>query len=285
MLIAYVDESGHSSDPRCQFVGLGGLVARSDDWDNFQIAWQGALDEFIGGKPFHMRDFAYQHEGGMYGSWKESKRRAFFGRLVSAITDNGARASGCVVSLEHFELLDREHQAAFRDPYFMAFQEVTKGLSLAAIPKEFPYVPESVAMVYSRQESFGVTERGRAQKLWHLIQKESAWGQWMGSYTTSQPSDLLPLQAADLFAYELTKEFENWVNRPKDPMRWALKQIIKHEPGVLLIKFFNHAVMLQTLVESGAITFQGYAAVDLILASHGGMKDVRKILRNRASES
>jgi hypothetical protein len=40
------------------------------------------------------------------------------------------------------------------------------------------------------------------------------------------PGDLCSLQAADLFAYEPSHEFENRVKRPKDDMRWGLRQIV-----------------------------------------------------------
>jgi hypothetical protein len=284
MLTAYADESGHSVDPKCRFVGLGGLVAASEEWDKFEVEWQGVLDEFIDGKPFHMRDFTYRHEKSLYVGWDESKRRDFLGRLVGAIISSGARPSGCVVYLDHFEKLHADHRSAFRDPYFMAFQEVTKGLSLSAMPKYRSFVPEAVEMVYAYQETFGATEHGRAQQLWHLIQKESPWGQWMGAYRTSRPSKCIPLQAADLFAYELTKEFENWVGRPKDKMRWALRQIINQEKGTLLIKLFTLPVMLQTLIESGALNVQEDYSRDLSFAAYDSMNDVRQVLKQRAME-
>ena len=53
------------------------------------------------------------------------------------------------------------------------------------------------------------------------------FGKWMGGYGSSTPADTVQLQAADLFAYELAKEFQNIVTRPKDRMRWGLRQILR----------------------------------------------------------
>lgn len=282
MLTSYADESGYSSDPCCRFVGLGGLVAPSDGgWDKFEASWQKALDDFIPGHSFHMREYVVVPGIGPYEGWDERKRRAFMSRLIAAILESGARPVACVVSLDHFEMLRPEHQRAFRDPYYMALQEVTKGLSLSAMPKQVPFEPEKVAMVYAYQEEFGATDLGRVQQLWHLIQKEAAWGQWMGTYSSAMPKDVLPLQAADLFAYEITHEFELWLKKPGNGMRWPLKQIIKSQRDKsLLIKLFTFPVMIATLGESGA------TAPDEIfsLAARMDMRLSQDVLRERAEQ-
>jgi hypothetical protein len=49
----------------------------------------------------------------------------------------------------------------------------------------------------------------------------------MGEYDSQTPDEAVQLQVADLFAYEFSKEFENLRLRPKDSMRWALRQLIQ----------------------------------------------------------
>jgi hypothetical protein len=239
VFVSYADESGHSADPTCGFVGIGGLVATAENWENvFKLAWLATLNEFTQGRPFHMREFVLVPGVGPYKGWNESKRRAFMARLIDAIASSKARPVACVVSLEDFKMLRPEHQKAFRDPYFMAFQEVTKGLSLPGMPAIDRLYSEQVQMVYARQEEFGATPAGRVEQLWKLIKSEASWGQWMGGYESALPHEVPPLQAADLFAYEITHEFENWIKRPDSKMRWPLKQILKHETGKLLVKIF-----------------------------------------------
>ena len=73
----------------------------------------------------------------------------------------------------------------------------------------------------------------------------------MGSYTSDSPSNLTFLQAADLFAYELTHEFENRVNRPNDAMRWGLAQLLPGSWQDFLHKFYSVPQLLELLIESG----------------------------------
>jgi hypothetical protein len=83
MLVAYIDESGHSRDPRSHFAGMGALIADSADWDTFTSEWSAALsDAGIKGE-FHMRLFA--HCRGPFEGWTEDRRRSLFAQLVGAI--------------------------------------------------------------------------------------------------------------------------------------------------------------------------------------------------------
>jgi hypothetical protein len=97
-LSAYFDESGHSEDENCRFVGMGGLCAPSAAWSEFDDKWQAILDEHCEGEPFHATDFANQQEP--FKGWKEEKRRRFLGGLVRTIKESEARPFGAVVSLD-----------------------------------------------------------------------------------------------------------------------------------------------------------------------------------------
>jgi hypothetical protein len=258
MLTAYMDESGHSADPRSRYVGIGGLIAEEKAWERFESEWSTALaDAGIHGG-FHMKDFA--HRMGHYQGWDEAKRRSLLGRLVDAIVNAKATPVGCVVSLDDYNAAPPDLQRFYQDPYYMAFQHATRGAALQALPKDYPYTPETVAMIYAYQSEFGATEAkaeyderqaGRAQQLWHAMKELTMEGQWMGSYGSAYAADLYPLQAADLFAYELTKEFENLVSRPQDNMRWALRKILAlNEYGTPLIQFYDSHEMLRIFIEA-----------------------------------
>jgi hypothetical protein len=163
MLKAYMDESGHSRDPKSRFVGMGGLIAECDDWVRFEGDWKAALDD-VGLKEFPMKDFA--HSEGQYSGWKEEKRRKHFGALVKAIVSIKVEPVGCVVSLDSFNRAPTHIKEFYLGPYFMAFQTVTRGAALQALP-ENPFAPEpsnleTVAMVYAYQAEFGASESGRA---------------------------------------------------------------------------------------------------------------------------
>lgn len=270
-LSAYFDESGHSEDGRCRFVGMGGLCAPSSAWEDFHVKWQSILDEYCAGKPFHAKNFAHHAEP--FNGWDEKKRRKFFGSLVNAIRESGARPVASAVSLEAYESICQGIPTAkkiLNDPYYLCFQDVTRAAAVSVIGysienrkniEEFQD-NERVAMVYAHQEQFGAISSpegtgsknmGRAESLWHAIRDAHPhFGRWMGSYSSDSPNNLTFLQAADLFAYEFTHEFENRVNRPQDPMRWGLSQLLPDWPQQnFLHKFYGVPQLLELLIESG----------------------------------
>jgi hypothetical protein len=269
-LSAYFDESGHSEDAKCRFVGMGGLCAPAVAWTEFDSKWQAILDKYCEGEPFHATDFANQQKP--FDGWKEEKRRQFLGGLIRTIKETGARPFGAVVSLDAYEVICHGipgFKRAMLDPYYLCFQDVTRAAAVSLIGysignlynwKEFEET-EKVDMVYAYQKQFGAisspegTQRqsmGRAESLWHTIKDSNPhFGKWMGSYSSALADDLNFLQAADLFAYELTHEFENRVTRPEEPMRWGLAQLLPGSWRDFLHKFYGVPQLLDLLIESG----------------------------------
>jgi hypothetical protein len=222
-LTSYTDETGHPDDPTLEYVGMAGFVAPFGAWEIFEAAWDDLLRNAGLAEPFHMKDFA--HSQGQFKPWKgkEELRRAFIGRAVSIIVETRGTPVGAVVSMSSFRTLTEEQQSHFLDPYYLALQNCTRGAAIQAV---FEPPEEKVAMVYSYNSEYGTNNGGRAEQLWHAIRQGWDHGNRMGSYASSTPAILSPLQAADLLAYELSHEFENRVKRPNDAMRWPLRQIM-----------------------------------------------------------
>lgn len=184
MLVAYMDESGHSQDPKSHFVGMGALIADSGDWDRLTAEWSGALSKAGLTGEFHMRLFA--HRRGPFEGWTEARRRSLLAQLVDAIVKIKAVPVACVVSLDAFKGAPEFLQKFYKEPYFMAFQHVTRGASLQALPKDWPPKPETVSMVYAIQKEFGAVtptdtgaavKSGSAHELWSAMKKLTMYGQ------------------------------------------------------------------------------------------------------------
>jgi len=256
-LTSYLDETGHSDDPNFHFAGMAGFVAPAELWDAFGHYWQTVLDMFGLKEPFHMKDFA--HSRGQFKQWKgkEERRKALYGALVAGIVTFNPIPVGAIISIEAFRSLSQKQQSMFLDPYYVAFQKCSRG---AASTGMFSEPSEPVAMVYSYNAEFGATktrevysvnQSGRAEQLWHTMKASTDFGQWMGSYASSTPGDRVHLQAADLFAYELSKEFENLLVRPQDPMRWGLRQILeKLASPYAMIALLDRLELLRIVKES-----------------------------------
>ncbi|WP_353062482.1 DUF3800 domain-containing protein [Tunturibacter psychrotolerans] len=293
MLIAYIDESGHSRDPKSHFAGMGGLIADSADWERFTSDWSSALaDAGIHDGELHMRHFA--HSRGPFQGWTELKRRELMARLIDAIVNAKAIPVGCVVSLDDYNAAPELLQKFYKEPYFMAFQHVTRGASLQALPKEWPPKLETVSMVYAEQREFGATKprdskpnlkKGAANELWSAMKKLTVYGQWMGRFSTDSPKSCLPLQAADLFAYELVKEFQNILTKPENGMRWALKQILRLGGPKPLVQFYDAHEMIRIFLEATGQDHHASSVVNGLLTESWLRKiAIGDVLRARLNE-
>lgn len=255
VVTSYMDETGHSDDPNFRFAEMAGFVAPADLWEKFGKTWQEILDLFRLKEPFHMKDFA--HSAGQFKDWKnkETKRQILFKALVKLILKIDAVPIGAIVSLDDFETLSERQRKALIDPYYLAFQTCTKGAAIVAASRP----PEKAVMVYSYNQEFGATkprevygvdQAGRAEQLWHAMKDSTDFGRWMGAYSSGYPSEIVQLQAADLFAYELAKEFQNLISRPKDKMRWGLRQILPLVTSPWpMVRLFDRKELLRLIIE------------------------------------
>lgn len=221
--ISYMDETGHPDDPVCNYVGMAGFVAPAGVWEVFSKAWQATLDNACLKEPFHMKEFA--HFRGQFRGWTKADRELLSGELLRHIRETRATPVGAIVSLRDYESLTQAQQRHFADPYFVAFQTATRGATLEATGYP-PSETEPISMVYSYNKEYGTNNGGRAEKMWHMVKGGWDRGNLMGSYTSSTPGELCPLQAADIFAYELSHDFERIIKCPAAPMRWGLRQIL-----------------------------------------------------------
>lgn len=241
--ISYMDETGHPDDPVCNYVGMAGLVAPAGVWEVFSEKWQTTLDNACLKEPFHMKEFA--HFRGQFRGWSEADRKLLFGELIKHIREAQPQPIGAIVSLEDYSTLTPTQQSSFRDPYYLGFQTATRGAAIKAWMEE---PPEPVAMVYSYNEEYGTNNNGGAEQLWRMMKKHWEHGNLMGAYSSATPRELCPLQAADLFAYELSHDFERMVSAPQAGMRWGLKQLLRLYPLPLAyIRYLDRREMLRII--------------------------------------
>lgn len=219
--ISFVDEAGHSLDPRQQFLCLAGLLVPESAWNAFDIDWRDACTTADVKRPFHMKDFVARRR--QFIGWSEGRRRELLGELLAAIIRADAVPIGSVVSLAGYRTLAPLDKARLKDPHFMAFQSLTFHIAAAA---EMKNQPGPVTMVYAHhpQHSRG---RGSTRQLWDALRKYNPIvSMFMEDYVCDPLADEPGLDAADLWAYELRHHFE--VIRPagQEP-RWPFKQFVK----------------------------------------------------------
>ncbi len=110
-----------------------------------------------------------------------------------------------------------------KDPYFMALQPLTCNIAAAA-SLEMPPGPVSMVYAHHPEHSGG---RGNSQELWEALRRWNPLiAPFMESYVSGEPKDHTPLQAADLWAYELGHHFERIRPDGRKP-RWAFQQFVE----------------------------------------------------------
>jgi hypothetical protein len=221
MLRAFWDESGSTDNPQCRFVGIGGLIASADSWDRFDPEWQRVLDEF--GLPhFHAKDYA--HWKGAFANkdvWREPRRRAVMQELLLAIAEAKPRVLGAVMHLDAWRALSEEEHGFFHDPWFCCMQEVVRMTAVHCHMEQ-----ESVATVFSQQDEFA----GRAATLWATVKKRTEPGYAdLGAFAMEDMRKLLPLQAADLVAYEIVSFAPEL--QPGQLARFPLRALVGIDPN------------------------------------------------------
>ena len=219
--VSYVDEAGHSKDPNRSYLCMAGLLATETAWKAFDPEWRTACEDEGLMEPFHMMDFAAYK--GQFKGWNDDRRKRLLGKLIAAIRNAKAIPIGSVVSVKDFNSFDPRLKAKLRDPHFMAFQPLTYNIAVAA-GMEMP--PGRVTMMYAHHPEHSVG-LANTEDLWHFVRRYNPIIAWfMESYVCGEPKDHSPLQAADLWAYELGHHFE--VIRPaKKTHRWPFQQFVQ----------------------------------------------------------
>lgn len=228
MLRAYWDESGHAEDPRCRFVGMGGLVASTEGWSAFEPQWRSVLHKY-GLASFHMREYVALGVKNK-DEWPEERRKALMNELLQAIALAKPFVHGAVMDLSAWRALTTEERSYFRDPWFCCLQECVR---LAAVHCHVDN--ETMETVFSDQGEF----RGKAAELWAVL-KNSQWPGFagLGGYAMEEMRRVLPLQAADLVAYETVKFTSDTALPPPEksprPPRYPLLALLGIAPDAFI---------------------------------------------------
>ena len=233
MVWVYYDESGeYGPDGALVNMSVAGCVAPLAVWQAFCPAWQAALAA-EGLTAFHMTDFE---------AWKPpfdfrlpdgARDKAKHNRLLNSLLDvmlNHVRrfvafAAGCPISAEG----KRAHSLAVEDCIGAAIKD--------AVLAMWPVVGEPLNLVFGEQKHFGYGDVMRYRNFYE-------WGEAKGRIKTvamGSPADILPLQAADILAYEMARE-----QRDGRPRRYPFQRLVDgaEERGLPMTLEWNTADLL-----------------------------------------
>lgn len=245
MLNAYFDETGHEDDPNAKIAGIGGLMAPAYGWEAFEQKWQKALDD-EGFEYFHMSEFA--QSVGQFRKWKDDppERSAYYERLWDIIVDVQPLFAGCFFPLQEYRtLLSKSQRKAIEDVYFVAYT--------SCVGTVFHYCHEQmnstnqIAMFFDNKEGF----KGRAFEYYDKILEigKGRFDDKIPPPVFRNMRKLLPLQAANIVAYECSKEYGRRLYSPQYDVRPGFKRIQE---------FFNKTIGFEVELggDNGSVIFQ-----------------------------
>lgn len=202
MLEAYFDES------HTQFAfGLGGYLAPADEWKRFNAKWV----EFLAGyklQRFHMADCESQQEE--FRGWTVARCHQAVRDAISILNSHSIIGINWGCFLDDYKDHPVPEGQSRPDPYHLCF---VKCVALALFEADNFGVDEEIAFLFDRRKKF----QHKAHDLFdRMIRQESSSriNARIGLLAFGDSYKVLPLQAADIMAYEARKELENSIRAP-----------------------------------------------------------------------
>jgi uncharacterized protein DUF3800 len=205
----YLDESGTHAGSKA--VVVAGYMAVADAWIEFEPEWRSCLDEYGIGS-FHMTDFA--NRTAPFNGWSEEARTNCYERLTSIISKYAWGGYCIVIPMDRYKrAVTPGARRILGGPYGLAamrcFFEVADSLGEVDPAAVVAYVMDG-----------GVKGRGQLLKAYDLNKSQSEWR--ILSLRFEDHRRFAPLQAADILAYEIYREYTRQVIG-KGTMRFELR--------------------------------------------------------------
>lgn len=213
---AYFDES-YTHPPQPRVYTIAGYISLDVRWKKFRQEWRKQLSsENI--DSFHMVDF--QACKPPYGDWSQEKRISFLQSLHSIIHRRTIQSFATTVDLDEFETLTEEQKAVLGSPHVYAAVNCMKAIGFWTAQNIINY---PIAYVFER----GSAHEKELNRLFNegLLDVDHSFFR-LGSLTHKDKRESVPLQAADILAYETLKEVERrlTITNPR-PVRESIKNL------------------------------------------------------------
>ncbi len=223
MLTVYCDDSG--TDDKNRVAVVAGYMSNVSQWELFANDWMKVLNGF-GIKVMRRSDLETFH-GEFKKNWNPTRRAAFLEQLHSIIKRRTKMSIGSMVIKEEFEKFVPDHIK-----YQMG--GVYGFLAYACLVSMGQWCNKS-----SRQHCHpinwvfeaGTRGHGQVDKMFEVTYKDDALRRKsrLGSWGFSG-KEVIPLQSADVMAYECFKQIENQVvDRGERPIRISMLKLVGSE--------------------------------------------------------
>ena len=225
VLKVYLDESGtHEGSP---VITVGAYIARPKQWEAFTKAWRRAIRPI---EVYHAADAANCH--GEFEGWTSGAVAKLAARALPLIPKHTNFAMAAGINLRDYEaaLKGKAHLRRFLgEPYGACLQ-----WTLSAILRTKAVEGNREQIAFFHEENDYAAEAIQAFQ----YVTETWSGSDRVSFAFGSKKKYVPLQAADIYAYETNKRLRN----PTTPNRRALEALVPDKRRASLW-FFNQANM------------------------------------------
>jgi hypothetical protein len=208
---AVIDDSG--SEPQSRIFVLAGFAASANAWANFAVDWRAALDEPPKLEYFKMTEAA--NFGGQFArdkGWDEAKRDDRLISLTRIINKHACLLIHAAVRNDHFEKYIKsipapERTLAIDSPYVLMFTQIILAMATGG---DQVGIRDACDFIFDEQGAFSKEALAFWPKLKALldISPRSDLGKFVGSPPIFRDDKtFLPLQAADLYAWQIRQHF------------------------------------------------------------------------------
>ncbi len=252
LLKAYLDDAGKANDPQERICCIAGCLSPLKAWEELEQEWQLVLARF--GAPYlHMKEYA--HSKGPFAKWRNdpSTRKAFLSALIDTMDKHVLSVFGTTVPVEAYDRLTEGQKRGVPDPYFMCLQQTLHAVSSSTfaenvVPQSLqvpdPRSVEKVQVVFSQQDEF----KSKADALYETMKNTSIIGPMLGDFSWAKFSDVIPLQAADLVAYEMKRFATDLLDDKSSMLRTPMKRLFGMNP---LFTFLNYNEIVKKFYFAG----------------------------------
>jgi len=226
---AYFDESGDPADKNLEVFALAWVVAPANNWKKFSIAWNRILRRYKI-DVMHMKE--YEHRIEQFKGWDLHKKEVFAAQLAGVLKLKIELAQSHCMSTEIWDKsIAPEMGSNFRKtrgPYIFLLQSCLESLveyGQTSLPKG-----ERIACIFDENKLMSGKKPlflGAAGEHYAGLKRARGWDNILGGITFESKRDFVPLQAADMLAYEGYKDMVNIVEGSPRPRRKLLTNLMQ----------------------------------------------------------
>ncbi len=216
VLSTYLDGGGSVGDPSSTVFSVAGYLATDEQWERFEADWQVALDTFRV-PAVSMKHVAHYKKAFAKWAGKDNKRAAFLKRLSDVIHRHDLEGFAFSLNMDHYREINKHIRLSEAIPPYA----LTASFAVAKIREwQRRYRPaDSLLFLFELGDVGQGVFKHKMENEWRdagIMKPVFMPKQWEENGITKY---CLPLQAADLLAYETNKMLSDFLKSGKTRVR------------------------------------------------------------------